>query len=178
MADYRLPFDNDAAWKLWNANWDDCVAGHGNVPAWQAYAFDFGHDSNNDGVGEAGFNVRAARSGTAKHVRSDRSVNNFESNDPNIPGEGNVVVIEHSDGTAAFYAHLLKDSVPVQEGKFVSQGTVIGLVGNTGHSSTAHLHFEVKSYFKWWNMNDDGDFGPSIPVHFEDKNHTCWRPRV
>jgi murein DD-endopeptidase MepM/ murein hydrolase activator NlpD len=180
MADYRLPFDDGLSWAVWQGNWDDPIAGHTDVPSGQSYAFDFGN-------GRKGDVIRAARSGDVVHVRNDRTINNFATNDPSVPGEGNVVVIRHDDGSAAFYAHLLVGSIPpeIAEPKVgeqstpvsVRQGQKIGLCGNTGHSGGAHLHFEVKSYFKSWKMNDDGDFGPSISVQFEDKNHPCWRPR-
>ncbi len=57
-------------------------------------------------------------------------------------GYGNYVVISHPNGTQTLYAHL--SSVAVQQGLYVSQGQVIGLSGNTGKSTGAHLHFEVR----------------------------------
>ena len=58
MTLYRLPFDDDSDWQLWNANWDSPGGGHG---AGQGYAFDFVHDANKDGVGEESQNIRAVR---------------------------------------------------------------------------------------------------------------------
>ncbi len=45
----------------------------------------------------------------------------------------------------AYYAHLT-DDVRVVEGQAVSRGTSIGYVGNTGNSTAAHLHLEVRCY--------------------------------
>lgn len=53
-------------------------------------------------------------------------------------GYGNYVVIKHN-GLYSFYAHLLAPATTV--GSQVNQLTVIGYVGNTGHSTGPHLHF-------------------------------------
>jgi murein DD-endopeptidase MepM/ murein hydrolase activator NlpD len=57
-------------------------------------------------------------------------------------GYGNYIVIKHSNGTQTLYAHNSANYVSV--GQWVSQGDVIGLVGNTGKSTGSHLHFEVR----------------------------------
>lgn len=58
-------------------------------------------------------------------------------------GYGNVVRIDHGDGTISLYAHLSEVLVPA-EGAWVDENTVIGLTGSTGTSSAPHLHFEVR----------------------------------
>lgn len=57
------------------------------------------------------------------------------------PLYGNYVVIEHIDGYQTLYAHMSKSLA--KKGERVSQGTKIGLVGNTGYSTGAHLHLTV-----------------------------------
>jgi murein DD-endopeptidase MepM/ murein hydrolase activator NlpD len=57
-------------------------------------------------------------------------------------GYGNYTCIDHGGGLATCYAH--QSSYAVSSGSQVSQGQVIGYVGNTGHSFGAHLHFEVR----------------------------------
>lgn len=56
---------------------------------------------------------------------------------------GNYIVVEHSNGTRTFYAHLSRTSVAV--GQSVSQGESIGALGSTGRSTGPHLHFEVEN---------------------------------
>ncbi len=56
-------------------------------------------------------------------------------------GYGNMVIVQHSNGTKTLYAHMSK--VIAQIGAQVERGDVIGLVGNTGRSTGPHLHFEV-----------------------------------
>jgi murein DD-endopeptidase MepM/ murein hydrolase activator NlpD len=56
-------------------------------------------------------------------------------------GYGNYVDIVHSNGTTTRYAHLSKTSVSI--GQNISQGEVIGILGNTGNSTGPHLHFEI-----------------------------------
>ncbi len=55
---------------------------------------------------------------------------------------GNYVVVDHGGGMSTLYAHMSKRSVGV--GDNVSAGQVLGLVGSTGMSTGAHLHFEVR----------------------------------
>lgn len=65
----------------------------------------------------------------------------------NSPSYGNVVVIEHSFGWQGqplwtLYAHL--QATLVQEGDIVEVDQPIALSGNTGRSTGAHLHYEIR----------------------------------
>lgn len=77
-------------------------------------------------------------------------------------GAGNFVVIEHKPGdsnrkrrycassTFTFYCHL--SSVFVQKDQPVSQGDIIGTIGNTGNTkgpTGMHLHFEIRENGYW-----------------------------
>jgi murein DD-endopeptidase MepM/ murein hydrolase activator NlpD len=57
-------------------------------------------------------------------------------------GYGNLTVIDHGGNLATAYGH--QSSIAVTCGQQVAQGEVIGYVGNTGHSTGPHLHFEVR----------------------------------
>ena len=70
---------------------------------------------------------------------------------------GTQIVIDQdalNDGTPqriaggwAIYAHLSKSNVTA--GQRVEKGDLIGYVGNTGNSTGAHLHYEVRNNIKW-----------------------------
>lgn len=59
----------------------------------------------------------------------------------NKGGYGNLVDIQHADGTLTRYAHNYR--LLVQPGQQVEQGQQISLMGSTGRSTGPHLHFEV-----------------------------------
>jgi murein DD-endopeptidase MepM/ murein hydrolase activator NlpD len=57
-------------------------------------------------------------------------------------GYGNYTCISHGGSLSTCYAHQSRYGTSM--GASVSQGQVIGYVGNTGNSTGAHLHFEVR----------------------------------
>lgn len=99
--------------------------------------------------------VIAARSGQVaairEHFRDDLDINR---------GQSNYVVIDHSDGTRAYYGHFMQNGVVVEVGELVAQGQQIGIAGNTGYTGpTPHLHIEV--------LGCQGDC-ESIPIAFRN----------
>jgi murein DD-endopeptidase len=59
---------------------------------------------------------------------------------------GNYVALDLGDGRYAFYEHLRHGSIRVERGERVRKGQVLGLVGNSGSSSSGpHLHFHVSN---------------------------------
>lgn len=56
-------------------------------------------------------------------------------------GYGNMLIIQHPNGTKTLYGHMSK--VTTHTGEQVDRGEVIGLVGSTGRSTGPHVHFEV-----------------------------------
>ncbi|MDC1237567.1 M23 family metallopeptidase [Polaribacter sp.] len=69
-------------------------------------------------------------SGNGKVIRSSRSAT-----------YGKVVYIDHGYGYRTIYAHMSK--IKAKRGQNVKRGDLIGYVGNTGRSVSAHLHYEV-----------------------------------
>ncbi len=59
-----------------------------------------------------------------------------------LGGYGNLTIIDHGGGVATAYGH--QSSLAASTGAYVAQGQVTGYVGSTGHSTGAHLHFEVR----------------------------------
>ena len=84
-----------------------------------------------------GTEVRSARSGTVVDVSPDGRRSRY----------GNVVIVEHPDGSLSFYAHMQGFAQGIKPGVKVSAGTVIGYVGSTQLPNPPtlgpHLHFEV-----------------------------------
>jgi murein DD-endopeptidase MepM/ murein hydrolase activator NlpD len=57
-------------------------------------------------------------------------------------GYGLMIMIDHGNGYHTLYAH--NSQILAKCGQSVSKGQVIGYTGNTGNSTGAHLHFEVR----------------------------------
>jgi murein DD-endopeptidase MepM/ murein hydrolase activator NlpD len=70
----------------------------------------------------------------------------------NVPGEmnrmfvpGNLVIIKHSEGEYSLFAHFKQNSIRAKVGDKVNKGQIIGLCGNSGNSSEAHLHYQYQN---------------------------------
>ena len=57
-------------------------------------------------------------------------------------GYGRYVVVDHGNGESTLYAHL--QTVNVGVGQTVDQGSLLGLLGDTGNATGPHLHFEER----------------------------------
>jgi murein DD-endopeptidase MepM/ murein hydrolase activator NlpD len=57
-------------------------------------------------------------------------------------GYGNVVDIRHSGEYTSRYAHFSRFAKGIRRGKTVDAGDIVGYVGQTGHATGPHLHFE------------------------------------
>jgi hypothetical protein len=87
-----------------------------------------------------GDTVLAARGGIVRKVKQD-------SPDDGRGTDHNHVMLEHDDGTVAFYAHLKHDGALVDVGDTVTQGQALALAGHSGTTDIVHLHFGV--YDAW-----------------------------
>jgi len=88
-------------------------------------------------------NASAQGSGTSPEFLDDR--------------RANFVIVRHTDGTLGEYMHLSPSGVEVHPGQSVERGQELALSGNTGFSSTPHLHFQVMT------AGEDGVTKQSFP---------------
>lgn len=138
---YLLPYPQGKSHTLIQGN--ESAFTH-NLPN-SKYAFDF--DMPESSL------VSAARGGTVGFV----SVNNKEGGkNKEYLKQANKIMVCHNDGTVAVYAHLRHKGALVDIGDQVYAGEIIGFSGNTGFSTTPHLHFVVLAGSK------------SIPIKFRE----------
>ncbi|MBN1416801.1 MAG: M23 family metallopeptidase [Bacteroidales bacterium] len=79
-----------------------------------------------------------APTGTEVYATGDGTIEKIESSQR---GYGNCVIIDHGYGMKTLYAHL--NGFAAKQGQKVKRGDVIAFVGNTGMSTSPHLHYEV-----------------------------------
>lgn len=92
--------------------------------------------------------VLAVADGTVADARDDMpaldTVGESQGAMPLENASGNYVVLDVGGGRYVFYEHLKHGSIRVTTGERVQRGQVIGLLGNSGSSSSGpHLHFHV-----------------------------------
>lgn len=58
------------------------------------------------------------------------------------PGYGRVVILDHRNGIETLYAH--GSRLYVNAGAIVHRGQRLAAVGNTGHSTGPHVHYEIR----------------------------------
>lgn len=112
----------------------------------------FGANPNNGNNGPGGHNghdyavpagtpVKAVADGTIQHegwIAGDYRNNPWWL----VPGAGICVVVDHGDGNPdSLYGHL--SETVVNNGDWVTQGQIIGYVGETGNATGPHLHFSM-----------------------------------
>jgi murein DD-endopeptidase MepM/ murein hydrolase activator NlpD len=115
---------------------------HENYTVSQGYNGTFSHQNENslDFLMPIGTEITAVRDGIV--------INLIDNNNKNCPTKdcmkfNNVILIYHSDNTFAEYAHLKLKGAKVKVGDKITKGQVIGLSGNVGWSTAAHLHLVI-----------------------------------
>jgi peptidase M23-like protein len=150
---YRLPWKANTIQTTTQGNNGDVTHSGG-----QKYAFDFRMPLFTPG--------RATRGGLVTLVIENRTKTSNPLNvkaglEPWLPG--NLLLIRHQDGTTSFYTHMHKNGVLPAEDEYVERGDPIIVVGNTGNSTGAHLHYHVTST----GDTEDDSYGGSVPIQFE-----------
>lgn len=105
-----------------------------------------------------GTRVCAARGGVVVRVRENGKKGGWNKK---FRSEGNMIIIQHADGSRAGYWHLQFEGALVNVGDTIKQGQVIGLSGKTGYTTAPHLHFLV------WTNNNNG--WQQVPTRFKTK---------
>ena len=112
------------------------------VYGWRFNGSDFHTGMDITGSGVHGAPVVAANTGTVVHTNKC-PYNGYSY------GYGTYIIVDHGGGITTLYAHL--SAIDVKIGDIVVMGQQIGRVGNTGWSTGAHLHFEVRQNGKHVN---------------------------
>ncbi len=87
-----------------------------------------------------GVPVYAAADGVVTSTVSNCPQNGFKGSSCG-GGYGNQILIKHQ-GSSTIYAHL--SAILVSQGQQVKQGQLIGKIGNSGSSTGAHIHHEIR----------------------------------
>lgn len=73
-----------------------------------------------------------------------KSDGNYDRNCSYTNPNWNAVYIQHTDGSVAWYGHMMQNSLTFKNvGDHVAVGEYLGTVGSSGSSTGPHLHFEV-----------------------------------
>ncbi|MBQ5323210.1 MAG: peptidoglycan DD-metalloendopeptidase family protein [Oscillospiraceae bacterium] len=114
------------------------VPGYSKISSYYGWRFnntDFHTGIDITGSGVHGAPVVAANTGTVVHTKTC-PYNGYSY------GYGTYIIVDHGGGITTLYAHL--SAIDCKVGDIVVMGEQIGRVGNTGWSTGAHLHFEVR----------------------------------
>ncbi len=115
-------------------------------PIIQGFGGAFSHTGGNEFAIDfecpEGTPVVAARGGLVVAV-NDRVSGNGTTPEWTDYAHTNFVLVLHDDGTIGQYMHLAPGGVDVRPGARVERGQHLARSGNTGYSTTPHLHFQV-----------------------------------
>jgi murein DD-endopeptidase MepM/ murein hydrolase activator NlpD len=172
----RLPFDGE-----WMVFWggDTVEQNYHQAHATQRFAFDIlkvdaeGRTHKGDGkVNEDYYAFGQEIVADADGVVTD-VVTGVKDNVPGVMNPlmavGNFVMIRHANGEVSVYCHLKYESTRVKAGQKVKRGQVIGLCGNSGNSSEAHLHYQIQETTLFEPENSMKVFFEKITVRRDGK---------
>lgn len=115
--------------------------------------------------------VLAARGGVVVRVKEDGNKGGWNKK---YRPFGNVIVIQHEDGSRAGYWHLQYNGALVNVGDTVKQGQQIGLSGKTGYTLFPHLHFIAWRFNNNQWLQEATRFKTSKGIHYLRPLH-CYQ---
>ncbi len=157
--DLELPFEGD--WYVSFGGRTHLTGGHHFITrgSGQRYAYDIGKlvDGNYfSGDGRTNedtytFGARLNAPGAGKIIALENEIDdNYEIGTVNADIDqstiaGNYIMIDHLNGEYSMLAHFKKGSIIVKVGDIVAKGQEIGQAGNSGNSSSPHLHYHLQN---------------------------------
>lgn len=133
---YDLPFSKGKSYKLY-----------------QGYNGSFSHQNENsiDFTMPEGTEIVAARDGIVVKIVKNNTESCIKEE---CKKYNNYILIMHSDGTFAEYAHIKYNGTNLHEEDSVKKGQIIAYSGNVGYSSGPHLHFVcfLGGFGKWQTL--------------------------
>lgn len=106
--------------------------------------------SNHSGIDLANFGANGTEGAALIALGTGVVIN--KGNHGATKGYGHFITIRYTPQISALYGHM-KQASNLKIGDSVQKGQVVGLVGNTGNSSGAHLHFEMLHDNKAFNFH-------------------------
>lgn len=167
---YRLPFE-DLRWVFWGG--ERPLENYHTIDRRQRHAIDLmtwndGATYRTDGTTNTdywvyGQPVLAPADGTVTEIQDGVAENTPGAPLPDVHPAGNHITIQSASEEFVILAHLQPETIEVAKGAAVTAGQVIGLTGNSGHSTEPHLHIHLQ--------NEPDFFSPTamgLPLVFAD----------
>jgi urea transporter len=168
---YGLTLPFSGTWTVWQG-FDGQWTHKGNLK--HAYDFIITDENNKSYKGDGnlltdyyGYKkpVLSPLRGRVRKVAKDYTDNTIGNVDRSSPF-GNTVIIESDKNFFVAISHFSQDSIAVNEGQWIEEGTLLGLCGNSGYSPQPHIHIQIQ-------LNDTIG-GATVPFVFtgftQDKN--------
>lgn len=158
----HLPLQGD--WLVfWGGDTKQDNQHHGNQ--FQNYAIDFVKPTDIDQTPSSleacksyGQEVISVADGTVVQLVdafNDNPLQHWDEYNPN----GNHIIVRHNESLYSVYSHL-QPGIIAKKGETVTEGQVLGKVGNSGRTTQPHLHFALQSVAGFSrNISDDSMYG-------------------
>ena len=131
LTNLKLPFPNGKSHRVgqtWSGTFSHHFVGG-------EHSLDFGMEDGSD-------NISAVGPGKVMAVKEDSNIT-CSSN----CNDGNYVLVDHGSNFYARYVHFCQNCVAVNVGDNITAGNYnLGYAGNTGWSTSPHLHFEMRDF--------------------------------